>query len=239
MQDDRIGRKATKLTPVEGAPGIYRRHVSGCVRKGRCSCSYVVVWRHRGRQHTETFRTLAEAREAQGRRRQPGKRRPTARERFEDYARAWLDSYQGRTSRGLSESTRDGYRHAIEQRARTGSRYLDGNIRRDILEPATTAARLEWVTFHAFRHTCASILFEQGKNIAQVSAWLGHADPAFTLRTYVHLLDAGLGGAIDLSRVNTESTQGLQSHASDTSGSDLDSASESESGERLQEAATA
>jgi len=28
-----------------------------------------------------------------------------------------------------------------------------------------------------------------------VSDWLGHADPAFTLRTYVHLLDAGVGDA--------------------------------------------
>jgi hypothetical protein len=24
--------------------------------------------------------------------------------------------------------------------------------------------------------------------------WLGHADPAFTLRTYVHLMDEGVGG---------------------------------------------
>lgn len=29
----------------------------------------------------------------------------------------------------------------------------------------------------------------------QVSEWLGHTDPAFTLRTYVHLMDAGLGDA--------------------------------------------
>jgi hypothetical protein len=28
-----------------------------------------------------------------------------------------------------------------------------------------------------------------------VSEWLGHADPAFTLRTYVHLMDDGLGSA--------------------------------------------
>jgi hypothetical protein len=29
----------------------------------------------------------------------------------------------------------------------------------------------------------------------QVQEWLGHADPAFTLRTYVHLLDDGRGNA--------------------------------------------
>jgi hypothetical protein len=42
---------------------------------------------------------------------------------------------------------------------------------------------------------CASLLFGGGKNIKQVQEWLGHADPSFTLRTYVHLLDEGLGDA--------------------------------------------
>lgn len=32
-------------------------------------------------------------------------------------------------------------------------------------------------------------------HVKQVAEWLGHADPAFTLRTYVHLMDAGVGGA--------------------------------------------
>ena len=44
-------------------------------------------------------------------------------------------------------------------------------------------------------------VFEGGKDIKQVSEWLGHADPAFTLRTYVHLLDGGLGGADFLDEV--------------------------------------
>jgi integrase len=378
-------------------------------------CSYVIAWRHRGRQHTETHRTLALAREAQGKRRQAIASRPTSRERFEDYALGWLDSYQGRTNRGLSESTRSGYRHLIEQRAipffrayrlaeieppdvrkfvvqlqreglspgsvvkvlaplkamfatavddgtlavnpaatvrvnrrrdaeeepeakamtrdelrrlrgklpepwtlffdllaetglrisealgldwsglqfgnrptikvrrqyyrgtlgilktrnarrdlplsadlarrlwaarptngsgpmfrtRNGGRYLDGNIRRDVLEPATKAARLEWVTFHTFRHTCASMLFDSGKNIAQVSKWLGHADPAFTLRTYVHLLDGGLGDALDAAQVNTGSTEGMQRTATGPRDNRPDSALQSESAERLHTAATA
>jgi hypothetical protein len=45
-------------------PGIYRRG-------GR----YVVVWRHRGKQHKSFHRTYEEAREAKGRR-QAGDRRP-------------------------------------------------------------------------------------------------------------------------------------------------------------------
>ena len=51
------------------------------------------------------------------------------------------------------------------------------------------------MTCHTFRHTCASLLFEAGRDVKQVSAWLGHADPAFTLRTYVHLMDEGVGDA--------------------------------------------
>lgn len=56
------------------------------------------------------------------------------------------------------------------------------------------------VTFHTFRHTTASLLFEVGRDVAQVAAWLGHTDPGFTLRTYVHLIDGGVGDAAFLDR---------------------------------------
>jgi integrase len=81
---------------------------------------------------------------------------------------------------------------------RTGSRYLDGNLRRDALMPAAQSAGVPWAGFHTLRHTCASRLFENGRNIAQVSKWLGHADPSFTLRTYVHLMDEGVGAALSV-----------------------------------------
>jgi integrase len=42
---------------------------------------------------------------------------------------------------------------------------------------------------------CASLLFAEGRNVKQGQAWLGHADPAFTLRIYVHLMDEGIGDA--------------------------------------------
>jgi integrase len=58
---------------------------------------------------------------------------------------------------------------------------------------------------HALRHFYASALLDAGENIKAVAEWLGHADPAFTLRVYAHLmpdsprrarhtLDALLGG---------------------------------------------
>lgn len=79
---------------------------------------------------------------------------------------------------------------------RSGERLNDRNLRR-VLDNATEDTDLYWIGFHTFRHTCASILLDSGKNIRQVSAWLGHEDPAFTLRTYTHLMDAGLGDALD------------------------------------------
>ncbi len=88
MQDEKLSeasggtRKAAQLVKTS-TPGIYKRG-------GR----YVLVWTHRGRQHKSFHRTLAEAREAKGQR-QTGSRRPSARQPFADYARAWLDGLPG------------------------------------------------------------------------------------------------------------------------------------------------
>lgn len=360
-----------KLTKT-ATPGIFRRHRHDCPGGVRCDCSYAVVWRHRGKQSMETFATLAEAREAKGKR-EAGDRRPASREPFEDYARQWIATYRGRTSRGLSERTRAIYRRDMERwaipyfrgcrleeidppdvrayighldeaglransirsilaplkamyatavedgavrsnptvnvrigigrradepgrevramtraelsvvlahipkewqlmfelLAHTGLRISeaigltwadvelgrsprllvrrqdcrgeigplksaksqrdiplspgmarrlqiargarnaaervftspqgfplsDGNLRRRVLTPAVEAAGFPWVTFHTFRHTCASLLFEAGRDVKQVSEWLGHADAGFTLKVYVHLMDAGVGDA--------------------------------------------
>ncbi len=386
---------AAKLVKTN-IPGIYRRHAAGCARGGRCDCPYVIVWRHRSQQHTDTFRTLAEAREAKGNR-DAGDRRPVVRAGFEDYFQGWIKSYAGRTARGFAEKSRALYRRAIElyalrewaswrlaevepadvrgrfaqlrgdgistselrllraalsamfatavedgllrsnpvqgvripsgrssepseqERAKaltrtelarvlaalpegwrpffeflthtglriseaigltwasidlgrdprvrvreqvyegerqplksshsrrdiplsagmaerlralrrdscrgdmtpvfatiTGTELSRSNVSNRVLKPAAESVGLPWVTFHSLRHTCASLLFAAGKNIKQVQEWLGHADPAFTLRTYVHLMDEGLGDAefmdaavsADPTRVNSGSTQG-------------------------------
>jgi integrase len=76
-----------------------------------------------------------------------------------------------------------------------GTELLPSNVYRRVLRPARDAVAMPWVTFHTFRHTCASLLFAQGRNVKQVQEWLGHADPGFTLRTYVHLMDEGVGDA--------------------------------------------
>jgi hypothetical protein len=65
--------------------------------------------------------------------------------------------------------------------------------------------------------TCASTLFEGGKNIRQVSAWLGHTDPVVTLRTYVHLMDSGLG-AVDFPDAAVRAVPTLDSVVSEPRG---------------------
>jgi integrase len=388
-----------KLTTTS-TPGIFRRHVKDCDGEGRCECSYVLVWRHRGRQHKETHRTYAEAREAKGSR-EAGEKRPTSKVGFADYFEEWIESYAGRTARGFSETTRPEYRrpieaHAVpkwgtwkladvepadvrdlfgamrkagkstsaikklraalsamfatavddgllrsnpvqgvripagqteeagEERAKAltrrelalllaaipadwrlffeflavtglriseavglrwehlglgenpkvmvreqfykgqrkrlksragrrdiplsqgmaarllahrrdtyrgsqspvfasgaGTELLPANVYRRTLSP--TAIDLghvvevagpdgrprsrSTVSFHTFRHTCASMLFEDGRNVKQVAEWLGHTDPGFTLRTYVHLLDAGVGEGLEIgAQGNTKAT---------------------------------
>lgn len=42
--------------------------------------------------------------------------------------------------------------------------------------------------FHVLRHTFASVVLAEAETIGQLADWLGHADPAFTLRTYVHFM---------------------------------------------------
>jgi integrase len=56
------------------------------------------------------------------------------------------------------------------------------------------------ITFHALRHTHASMLIASGLDIVTVSKRLGHANPNVTLKTYAHLFaidDRKAAAAID------------------------------------------
>lgn len=85
-------------------PGIYR--------KGN---RYVVRYRHRGQPRKSSQPNLASALAFQADVRS-GVQTPASRARFEDYARDWLDSYNGRTRRGLGDLTRADYRRSMENR---------------------------------------------------------------------------------------------------------------------------
>ena len=87
-----------------------------------------------------------------------------------------------------------------------GSPIMPGNLRRRVLKPIAQEAGVPWAGFHTFRHTCATLLFAQGRNAVQVQRWLGHHSAAFTLATYVHLLDGDLGEPLALGGANAVRT---------------------------------
>jgi integrase len=105
---------------------------------------------------------------------------------------------------------RDGYRGPESPvfASKAGTPLRPENVYRRVLAPVAISAGFKIevevgdekkirsaVSFHTFRHTCASLLFEAGRNVKQVQVWLGHADPGFTLKTYIHLMDSGVGNA--------------------------------------------
>jgi len=74
------------------ASTMKRTRYPGIFRRGN---RYVVVWIHKGKQHKSFHATIAEAREAKGKR-AGGDRTRSTKATFEDYAIAWLDTYRGR-----------------------------------------------------------------------------------------------------------------------------------------------
>jgi integrase len=80
------------------------------------------------------------------------------------------------------------------------------NLAERVLAPACSEAGVEWAGFHTFRHTVASRLFAEGRNVVQVQKWLGHHSASFTLDTYVHLLEGDLGEPLKPLWVNERST---------------------------------
>ena len=60
-----------------------------------------------------------------------------------------------------------------------------------VWKAALKAAGLETTRengYHSLRHHFASLLLASGVDIRALASYLGHHDPGFTLRTYVHLM---------------------------------------------------
>jgi integrase len=96
------------------------------------------------------------------------------------------------------------------------------NLAERVLAPACSEAGVAWAGFHTFRHTVASRLFAQGRNVVQVQRWLGHHSPSFTLDTYVHLLEGDLGEPLKSVWVNGRSTGRPEMSANPTPVRDLE-----------------
>ena len=79
---------------------------------------------------------------------------------------------------------------------RNGERIKRNSFNEKLIKPTARRAGIERpVSPHSFRHTCASLLFSDGRNVKQVQRWLGHSKPQITLNTYIHLMDEGIGDA--------------------------------------------
>lgn len=66
------------------------------------------------------------------------------------------------------------------------------NFQSSVWRPAVERAGLGYTArmdgMHALRHFFASVMLAQGVSIKELSVYLGHHDPAFTLRIYTHLM---------------------------------------------------
>ncbi len=122
------------FAPIDGHPGFYRR--GGQV--------YFRFRDRRGRRRWQSARTIKEAE----RRKlgleldvERGDYRAPSRERFADYARSWIDTYAGRTARGLQESTRSDYRKRLERDAIP----FFGELRLSEIEPRDVREYAVWL----------------------------------------------------------------------------------------------
>lgn len=71
----------------------------------------------------------------------------------------------------------------------TGTAMNPRNLAQRGLSKGVNSSGIEDVTFHALRHTYASILIGQGHDPVYVAAQMGHKKPSVTLDIYGHLFD--------------------------------------------------
>ena len=100
----------------------------------------------------------------------------------------------------LVEVLKRAKRRQAAERLRVGEAYqasgyvvvneVGGQVHPDTLtdrwERLLAAAKVRRIRLHDARHTCATLMHLQGVPTAVIAAWLGHADAAFTVRTYAH-----------------------------------------------------
>jgi integrase len=72
--------------------------------------------------------------------------------------------------------------------------------------PFRTRAGYEWVTFHTFRKTVATLLDDAGLSARQIADILGHAHPSMTQNTYMGRGQVSRDGAEALNNVVRPST---------------------------------
>lgn len=117
-------------------PGVYKR-----------GDRYTITYRDQdGRQRWESARTYDDARKLKAKRTQEverGEWHQQSRVRFAEYAREWVERYQGR-GRGFREDTRDDYRRDLERYAIP---FLDARLKRTVSQvtPRDIANFVGWL----------------------------------------------------------------------------------------------
>ena len=77
-------------------------------------------------------------------------------------------------------------------------------------------AKVQAITPHDLRHTCASLAVSAGANVLAVSRMLGHKDPSVTLRIYAELFDSDLDAvAVNLDAKIANSVQSVSKAPAD------------------------
>jgi hypothetical protein len=115
-------------------PGIFKR-----------GSRYVFSYRVDGKQRWESCRTLDEARRAKAARATDidrGEFEQHSRITLHEYAREWIERYQGRGRRGFRDGTRDDYRRQIEQYI---CRYFPARLRLTEVTPSKIAGFVSWL----------------------------------------------------------------------------------------------
>lgn len=62
----------------------------------------------------------------------------------------------------------------------------------------TNKARLKSIRLHDFRHSCASLLINNGANVTLVAKFLGHTKIEVTLNTYSHMFSTALDSVVSI-----------------------------------------
>ena len=75
---------------------------------------------------------------------------------------------------------------------------ISGSSIADIKNRNCELAGVKQIRIHDFRHSCASLLINNGANVTVVAKYLGHTKIEETLNTYTHLFNSALNEVVDL-----------------------------------------
>jgi hypothetical protein len=106
---------------------------------------------------------------------------------------AWVAEHGRHPAPAARQPLRRGGRTRVGYQGRKATRRAQPAPGSDAPRSSRPGIAVGWLP-HVPPYLCERAV-RQRQDIKQVQGWLGHGDPGFTLRCYVHLLDDGLGGA--------------------------------------------